>query len=69
MDELISWGIFSAIYFGGIYYCYKVAKRIQSNVYLALVVGAIIPLGCVLIYNHLSHRHKNGSAPKKGIFE
>jgi hypothetical protein len=68
MEQIIASLFLILIYGSCINYCYKVATKIGTNKVIAIVIGIVIPLGGALIYNHLSYRSKNGTAPKKGIF-
>lgn len=58
--------VFLGLYVGSIIYCYKIAKKLQANIYIAVIVGILIPFGSILIYSHLSTRHNNGTAPEGG---
>jgi hypothetical protein len=47
--------VFWGIYIGGIFYCYRVAKRFGWNKTIAVLVALAIPVGSVLIYQHYKH--------------
>lgn len=66
MDTIISIVGF-VLYVLCIYYNYRVANRLGWNKVVAVLVGAVIPFGGALIYNHYSYRGKPKTSDNKNF--